>query len=307
MRKRFISVERLEEIARHAILGGYGTLHPYEQYDRWGQVEILHRRLVTLNLAMGCSQPYEFELHARYSAEHGKEVKPMTIRGASRCRKCEPCQKSRARFWTGRAMSEYGLWPTSLMGTFTLSPDEHYLLDARIMAGTKDEKTGRWLRHPKNLATLSPEEIFQARATEFGVELTKWLKRIRKGDQDHPTPQVRYLLVAEAHDSVQTSPEIRGRPHFHILLHEQRAGSLVLPDEWERRRYRSRGRWKDGLFVKDDGFLRKNWEFGFTKFQLAESSGSASYLCKYLTKTLLVRVRASQGYGTGGAKSSITK
>ena len=219
-------------------------------------------------------------------------------------------------FWTGRAITEYQQAARTLFGTFTMSPDEHYLLDARAQVGRWGHpKTGR----PKSMfSVLSPEDIFTARARQFGEELQRYMKRIRKGDAEHPSPHVRYLLIAEMHDSEKTSPEMKGRPHFHILLHEQQAGALVLGDplaaleqgadgEYERRRVKTRKGWQWMAFVKDDAFIRKNWlrydegkepqPLGFTNFQWAHSTTSAVYVCKYLTKALAVRVRASQYYG----------
>lgn len=295
-RKRFITIERLERIAIKAIQGGYAILDT----DR---VNGRPRRIVRLKLSMGCVNPGSFELHARISDVHTRRLPPMTIYGDTRCRKCEPCQKNRARFWTGRAMTEYGIWPTTIFGSFTLSMDQHYLLDsrARVRLATGADKHGEIkFKSGVDFDTLTPVQKFAEQSREFGFELTDYLKRLRKGDKTHDKPAVRYLLVAEAHDGERTDPRLRGRPHYHVLLHELRAGALVLPDEWVLKKYQTKSGWKDGLFVTDSAFLRKNWQLGFTKFQLAENARAASYLCKYLTKTLLVRVRASQGYGNGG-------
>lgn len=110
---------------------------------------------------------------------------------------------------------------------------------------------------------LSAEEQFQERHREIGRELTLWLKRIRK-ESEAP---LRYLLVVEAHKS--------GLPHYHVLVHE------VDPARPVRERT-----------------LRTQWLLGFSKFNLvAADQPAAWYVCKYLSKAALARVRASVDYG----------
>lgn len=205
-------------------------------------------------------------------------------------------------FWTGRAITEVQQSARTLLGTFTMSPDEHYLLDARAQVRVWNDGKGI------DFSKLSPAEIFSERARQFGIELQKWLKRVRKGDANHVKPAIRYLLICEEHNSAETSVEMRGRPHFHILLHEGIAGTAVIGNpvvaiehgsdgEYERRMYKTRHGWKPGAFAKDDAFIRSQWEFGFTKFQFAETVNAAVYPCKYLTKAIMARVRASYRYG----------
>lgn len=305
VRQRWVSVERLEEVARNAILGGYGKVVPYLA-DCEGLVA---RRRVSIDCAMDCESPGEFELWARWSATHGKSVRPIGVHVRTRCRKCFLCKRRKSMFWAGRAVTEYQLWPRTLMGTFTMSLDSHNDLDYRI--------TARLARGRVDFRTLSEEERFAERCKEFGYEVTKWFKRLRKGDASHVKPQFRYLLVAERHDSEFTGPEMRGRPHFHVLLHEMQAGALVRGSpqaaiaagridtwcdveggEYECRMVRDRrGRWVPAAFVRDDAFIRKNWTFGHTKFQWASNANSAFYVCKYLTKAMSARVRASEHYG----------
>lgn len=296
-RVRLISVERAEAIARAAIVGGYGKIVP-RSYDPEG---LMVRRYVRLSLGMDCEAPYEFVLWARYSARHGKAVKPFGIEVVSRCRKCFACKRRRALFWAGRAMSEFKLWPRTLMGTFTMSPEQHQLLDMRCI--------GRLAKGRVDFHRLTEGERFAEQVKEFGSEVTKWLKRLRKGDASHFKPQIRYLLVAERHDSEHTSVEMFGRPHFHILIHEKSAGTLVHGDpllaiederdgEYERRMVRNRhGQYIPCAFASDESFIRKNWEFGFTKFQWCADANAAFYVCKYLSKGLNARVRCSERYG----------
>lgn len=294
-RRRQISVERLRQIATKAVVNGYG--------------EVIRPRVVKLNLAMDCEEPYAFELFARSRKIIGRVV--YTVIGESRCRKCFSCVRRKSLFWTGRAVTEFLQAPRTWFGTLTLSPEEHFRIDARAQARLWS-KSVDWRR-------LSAMEQFEERAKEVGLEMTNFIKRLRKGNGvvsdagpalPHLGVKIRYLLIAEQHDSVHTSDEMRGRPHYHMLIHEQEAGALVVGNpkaallsasgrslEMERRHYKTRTGWKPGVFAADEAFIRRQWKLGYTKFQMADSANSAVYVCKYLTKALHVRVRASQGYG----------
>ena len=114
---------------------------------------------------------------------------------------------------------------------------------------------------------LSPHDQFMERMTEIGREVTLYLKRVRK----ESGARVRYLLVAEAHKT--------GLPHLHILVHE------ASPDMPVRHKT-----------------LEGQWKLGFTRFKLAHDVKTASYVCKYISKALLARVRASLRYGQGEAE-----
>ena len=112
-------------------------------------------------------------------------------------------------------------------------------------------------------AKLSASEQFRERANEGGAEITKWLKRIRK----ESGAKLRYCLVVEAHKS--------GAPHWHILVHESHPNDVV--------RHRT---------------LSAQWSLGFSNFKLLDGSRRAAwYVCKYLSKQAMARVRASQAYG----------
>jgi len=109
---------------------------------------------------------------------------------------------------------------------------------------------------------LSPAEQFAERMTEIGKEVTRYLKRVRK----ESGARVRYLLVAERHKS--------GFPHLHIMVHEADIDRPV--------RYAT---------------LASQWKLGFVHFKLAHDTKTAAYVCKYISKALLARVRASLRYG----------
>lgn len=109
---------------------------------------------------------------------------------------------------------------------------------------------------------LDGAEQFRRTANEASAELTLWLKRVRKNSG----ARLRYLLVCEAHKS--------GVPHWHCLIHEHQGEA----------RKRT---------------LDKAWRLGFSQFRLVDGDGAAAaYVCKYLAKSALTRVRASQKYGT---------
>jgi len=200
-------------------------------------------------------------------------------------------------FWAGRAIEEINKAERTYMGSFTMSPAEHEFLDMRVAQ--------RLLRGGTNFYELSPSAQFAEQTKEFGWELTKWFKRVRKERSNN----FRYLLVAEKHDSPETSPEMKGRPHFHILIHEQQAGCLVhgspslaldtgRDGELEMRKVRGpNGVYTHAVYLTDDAFIRKQWQFGFTKFRYCFDAKSAYYVCKYLTSEMGARVRASNRYG----------
>lgn len=121
---------------------------------------------------------------------------------------------------------------------------------------------GRVERGGSRWEELSDSERFRARAAEASRELTLWLKRIRKESE----ATLRYCLVVEAHKS--------GDPHWHCLVHEVPGGGSVK-----------------------ERTLRQQWKLGFSKFTLIEDEGAAGYVAKYLSKSVLARVRASIDYG----------
>jgi len=191
--------------------------------------------------------------------------------------------------WRTKGLAEYAAHRHTLFGTFTMSPEQHYMLDARIASGANG-------RPRRDMRGLTAQEMFPYRVQAFGDELQLWLKRVREGRQGEK-PQLRYMLIAEMHDGAKTSEEMRGRPHFHVMLHTNTIDTLVRPEgvgvasEWLHQ--------KDGkVVVRDNAWLRQQWTYGFTKFELAIDERAVWYVCKYISKALTCRVRASQGYGT---------
>ena len=114
-----------------------------------------------------------------------------------------------------------------------------------------------------DLWTLPESEQFKERAGEMGKEVTLWLKRVRK----ESAAPLRYCLVAEAHKT--------GLPHYHVLMHEC----------------------SDTRPVRH-AVLSGQWALGHSRFTLVNGDPRAAwYVCKYLSKAALARVRASQHYG----------
>lgn len=108
-----------------------------------------------------------------------------------------------------------------------------------------------------NPSEWTPDELFSRRWEQLGKEVTKWLKRVRASGC-----RFVYLQVVEAHAS--------GLPHVHLLVHEVNTVS-----------YRS---------------LTSAWKLGFAHAKLVEGPKAALYVTKYLMKSALARVRASQDY-----------
>lgn len=103
-------------------------------------------------------------------------------------------------------------------------------------------------------------EEFAAICKEIGIEFTKYLKRIRK----ESGCKLRYIMVYESHKD--------GWPHLHALIHER--GDPVRKE-----------------------LLARQWPHGFTTFKLCDAQAPI-YVTKYLSKSMLARVRASLRYGS---------
>lgn len=115
---------------------------------------------------------------------------------------------------------------------------------------------------------LSPSDQFAERHRQISPDITRYFKRVRK----QSGASFKYLLVAEAHKS--------GAPHYHVLLHE-RADPVRA------------------------AILKAQWRLGFCNWKLVQDVRMAGYVCKYLAKSSLARVRASQHYGESDAVSAV--
>lgn len=150
-----------------------------------------------------------------------------------------------------------------------MRPDEQFLATTRARTQTSgcwDDRKGWGVgrRSPLRWDELSETEQFGALVKEHGRELTKFVKRVRSNSGHRG---MRILMVAEKHKS--------GLPHFHVLFHEV-----------------------DALNPIRKAVLSKAWRMGYSTFTLVKDARAATYVCKYLAKDALTRVRASANYGT---------
>lgn len=159
--------------------------------------------------------------------------------------------------WTSRAVAETGHATRTWFGTLTFAPAIQQTALARARQ--------RLSRQGIDFETLPEEERFALHWRELQRQCTLFIKRVRKA---HST-KLRYLLVVEAHKS--------NVPHCHMLLHESSEHDPVRKRELE-------GQWKDT---------------GFSAWRIVENDNprAVEYVCKYLSKSAVARVRASARYG----------
>lgn len=110
---------------------------------------------------------------------------------------------------------------------------------------------------------LDASGMFAERHRIISGEITRFVKRVRKNSG----ADIRLICVAEAHKS--------GLPHYHLLIHERPGSSPVR-----------------------HSCLTRAWQLGFTNWKLVSDGRAASYVCKYLSKSALARVRSSVQYGS---------
>ena len=226
------------------------------------------------DVSKGCQLPFRVVFHTTGIGG--------TVELLSPCRSnCEVCLRDRSRLWRRRATVEGQQATRNWLVTLTLSPDQHY--KATLLAERK-------LRHAGvTWAELPPGRQFAAKANVVGAEVQKWLKRVRKRcTQEWPLAElreakvvlpatlIRYLLVVEQH--------VSGEPHWHLLLHEQSEWTPIRHD-WLNKAPRENGPQVDA-----------RWPLGFASYKLIPAE-RCTYVAKYLSKSLLVRVRASKRYG----------
>lgn len=225
----------------------------------------------TWNAAGNCMRPPDVQLVARteykgalHSRVHPVEARTVMLDMNVPCRLCDECRARKAAHWKFRAQAEIAHWPRTWFGTLTLSTESQYLMKLRAA-----DNLG-WKRKPKGATTtlrfedLTEGEQFQLRCTEIGKEIQLYQKRFRKAAGG----KYRMLVVFEQHES--------GLPHAHMLVHEC-----------------------DALAPVRKKTLQEQWRLGFSSFKLVDKTNpsSGSYICKYIAKENLSRVRASQFYG----------
>lgn len=241
---------------------------------------VVSSTMVEWSIAGGCLAPATRELWAvpkgskmedgsmQRVQEPGQQV-PIGIRLHCACRKCEWCLRHRAYEWWKRAEAEYEAAVRTWFVTLTLAPENHFLMASRAERRLSAEGCS-W-------SQLTQEQQFAQRHYEISIEITKYLKRVRKNSD----AELRYLLICEKHTGarkeVECAQTVEGLPHYHLLVHET--------DTFRPVRKRC---------------LEQAWPFGFVDAKLATDPRSATYLTKYLSKSAEARVRASIGYGKVG-------
>lgn len=216
---------------------------------------------VRWNIAGDCLTPVEQQLYGRPDGKvwtyHGKGG-PMIVDLTAKCRKCENCLKKRSAHWRLRALNEWRASYRSWLVTLTFRPERqfHYLSLVRK----------RLDKQAIDFDRLSAADQFNERHKEAGREVTRFIKRLRKGGDGAQPSKFRYLLVAEAHQN--------GLPHYHMMVHEY-----------------------DPFCPVRHAALKRAWWDGFLDAKLVTDAKQATYATKYLSKSALARVRASAGYG----------
>lgn len=221
------------------------------------------------NFAGNCSNPVTVELNARPSRRGRKYVNipqegmTMTVSMEVRCRQCENCLRKRAAHWRIRALAEFkaseAIGARTWFGTLTLNPEHR--MKVLNLARRGKFKIPNW-EQGIDFEGLKPPEQFRAKHAIISDELTKFFKRVRKNSK----AELRMLVVAEAHKD--------GEPHYHLLIHEMRPEMPVRQK-----------------------VMTNAWTWGYSSFTLCRDNRQAFYVCKYLSKSSLARVRASLGYG----------
>lgn len=215
------------------------------------------------DISRGCEDPLPVTKFSRATGlakniANGRRPTMIEIVLLTPCRRCGTCLRKHAWHWSGRAATETERASRTWFGTLTCSPERHFWIDRAC-------STRQW-----DFAGRSQQQQFAERAQVLGIEVTKYLKRIRKNSGC----QIRYLSVCEIHDGKDTSADMRGRPHIHMLVHEY-AGQPV-----------------------QKALLDASWKWGFSRWRLVKGNREAAwYVTKYVSKSMDVRVRASIGYG----------
>lgn len=279
------------------------------KFMAYGQCELAsvgkHADRWFANLAMSCERPVRATYVARF-ALGAKPGRPLVAVALYRCRKCTACERTNSMRWAARAVDEYKKSARTWFGTLTLRPDQHALVDQWVA------DADLWPERSRLSDAQFQKALFRARASIVGQQVTSWLDVVREIAylRTHRRELIRYMLVAERHDSKETSEFMRGRPHFHIVLHEAVTGAAVVGDIVSafsgtdnnevvgRKKKMPDGTWKQAVYASDEAMLRKAWVLGHSTFEYCFDEKAAFYVCKYLYQSDMARVRASVRYGS---------
>ena len=242
-------------------------LHDYQQVQRLiiralaKGAERTSTGIVKWDISGNCSNSFEQKFIGRPPANSGRDftwksgqTHTLELLLYTRCRKCENCLRKRATLWRERAKAMIALSERTWFGTLTLGPERQF----KITCAAADRAQQKAI----TFSELSEHEQFKLRTNEISLEVTRWLKRVRK----RSGARIKYCLVYEKHKS--------GDPHLHVLVHQLSAQPPVLHSQ-----------------------LSNTWTYGFTNFKLVTDDQAARYVSKYLSKSISSRVRASKSYG----------
>lgn len=251
------------------------------------------------DLAGNCEQPWAQEFYGRPSDDWPEAIplpkRPISVEMDLRCRRCDACLRLRRFQWRKRMATELKATEArdarTWFLTLTLDPQHRF----RVISECRREwvQTGGAPGTP-DWDSLPEDDQFRWIARTAGKEVTRYLKRVRHAWwQRHGRPSgvqaFRYVVVAEAHAD--------GFPHFHVLLSEVDPSYPVTEQDVRGQRIGvARIRNGQETFVST---RIKRWTYG----QVSEAKlvrdvdGACRYISKYLSKSMLARVRASIGYG----------
>lgn len=234
-------------------------------------------RTVEVDYAGNCLKPVRLERHGRAETTRSRvrvvsrgKNEPRFIQMDVPCRKCTNCRKRHAAHWALRTAAEFHSAVRAWIFTLTLSPAAvaFSLHAARIACRRKGIA----------FEELSADEQFAARDVIVYREFQKRLKLLRKNTE----VPFRYLAVTEAHKS--------GEPHWHVVVFETTEKAFRLERDF-------RGRERDPVTRKWKRVGSPFWTMGHADYDLVDHVDQCTYVCKYLTKHLRARVRASKCFG----------
>lgn len=182
----------------------------------------------------------------------------LNIAGA--CRRCAGCLTHKRKLWTARAYGETTRSTRTWFGTLTFRPELHDEALRACYAKLWDDGL--------EYGQLTEAQQLAVNAEVLYGPVQRFLKRLRKGDEDFGPAKFRYLIVPEPHKS--------GLVHFHALLHE-----------WD----------IDAPLRKAQ--LEAQWRAGVSHWRLVDTGEKRAvyYVCKYLSKEAEYKPRSSKRYG----------
>lgn len=216
---------------------------------------------VEWNIAGRCQSPVEVVCHGRPYAER-KSFRPAGV--PAKARLYVVTMQTKCRKCEQCLRDRAAHWRLRAMTEYRASPRSWLVTltfapewQHRALSAARREVD----RQGIDFDTLPQEEQFLLHHQQTAKEVTLWLKRLRA----RSSAGFRYLLVLEHHKS--------GLPHYHVVLHERAEGAIR------------------------HAALKATWRMGFLDAKLIADARQATYACKYLTKSALARVRASEHYG----------